>query len=327
MAKRAKHKYWIGFDLGGTKMMACVLDPDFRIVGRKRRKTRPAPGDKSGLSRIAETIEQALEDAGVSSAEVAGMGIGSPGPLDLDRGILVDAPNLGWGKLLLRRGLERRFRVPVVVSNDVDAGTYGEYRFGAARRARCVVGVFPGTGIGGSCILEGRILRGQHYSCFEIEHCQLQPDGPLCGCGQRGCLEALASRGAIAQAVAAAVQRGAAPYVAREAGSDLAAIRSSLLARAIAAGDKVVERIVRDAAGWLGVGVAAVVNLVAPDIVVLGGGLVEAMPDLFVKQVDLVARARVMPAFRDSFKVKAARLGDDATAIGAAAWARRTVAD
>jgi glucokinase len=308
-------------------MMACVFDPDFRIVGRKRRKTKSVPGEKSGLIRIGETIEQALEDAGVSLAELAGIGIGSPGPLDLDKGILLDTPNLGWGKLQLRRGLERRFRAPVVVSNDVDAGTYGEYCFGAARRARCIVGIFPGTGIGGSCIVENRIVRGRHCSCFEIGHCQLQPDGPLCGCGQRGCLEALASRGAIAQAVAAAVQRGAAPYVARQVGADLAGIRSSLLARAIAAGDKVVERIVRDAARWLGVGAATAVNLMAPDIVVLGGGLVEAMPDLFVKEVDLVARARVMPAFRNSFKVKAARLGDDATAIGAAAWARRTLAE
>jgi glucokinase len=209
-----------------------------------------------------------------------------------------------------------------VVINDVDAGVYGEYKRGAARKARCVVGVFPGTGIGGGCVYEGRIVRGKDKSCFEIGHCQVQPDGPLCGCGRRGCLEAVSNRLSIAAAAATAAYRGEAPHLLEEAGTDIARIRSSVLARSIKAGDEAVERIVRQAAAWLGVGIAATVNLMNPDVVVLGGGMVEAMPELFLEEVGRSARAHVMSAFKKDFTVAVAELGDDAGVIGAAAWAK-----
>jgi glucokinase len=209
--------------------------------------------------------------------------------------------------------------------NDVDAGLYGEYRFGAGRGGRCVLGVFPGTGIGGGCVYEERILRGRTSSCMEIGHVQVMPGGPLCGCGQEGCLEAVASRLAIAADAAKAVHRGEAPYLEAIAGSDIAAIRSGALARAISAGDSVIEQIVRRAAGYIGVAVAGAIHLLAPDIVVLGGGLVEAMPELFVTEVESTARGRVMSSYATSFRVLAAELGDDAAAMGAAAWAQHVI--
>jgi len=323
MPKHPRRRYWIGFDLGATKMMACVFDDDFKLHGSRRRKTRPSDGKEPPLRRIADTIEQALEAADVGLERVAGIGFGTPGPLDLDQGALLNAPNLPWGRLPLQRAMAKRFKRPVAVINDVDAGTYGEYVSGAARRARCAVGIFPGTGIGGGCVYEGCILRGRKLSCLEIGHIQVQPNGPLCGCGQRGCLEAVASRIAIAQAAAAAALRGEAPHLLQNAGADLAAIRSSALAEAIAAGDQVVENIVRDAARWLGIGIATVISLLAPDVVVLGGGLVEAMPNLFLTESESAARARVMPVFRRGFRLTTAQLGDQATALGAAAWARQ----
>jgi len=146
----------------------------------------------------------------------------------------------------------------------------------------------------------------------------------LCGCGQEGCLEAVASRLAIAADAAKAVHRGEAPYLETTVGSDLAQIRSGALARSVAAGDAVVEQIVRRAAGYIGVAVAGAIHLLAPDLVVLGGGLVEAMPELFVTEVENTARGRVMASYADLFQVAAAQLGDDAGALGAAAWARET---
>jgi len=324
MAEQKERNVWLGFDLGGTKMLALVFNGKFDLLGERRRKTRAAEGAEAGMDRIRETIEQALQEAHVSRDELAGIGLATPGPLDLEKGLLLESPNMGWSRMPLRKTLEKDFNCPVVVINDVDAGTYGEYRFGAAQNARCVVGVFPGTGIGGGCIYEGKIIRGKANSCFEIGHIQVLSGGPRCGCGQHGCLEAVASRLAIAAAAAAAAYRGEAPNLLKEAGTDLANIRSSALARAIAAGDKVVEQIVTDAARWLGVGVAAVVNLVAPDVVVLGGGLVEAMPALFRNEVRDVARGRVMPAFQAAFEVVVSKLGDNATATGAAAWAGET---
>ncbi|MGQ9661488.1 MAG: ROK family protein [Kiritimatiellia bacterium] len=321
MAKAETNGFWVGFDLGGTKMMGAVFDGRFKVLARQRRKTKATRGVNAGIQRIVATIEEALTETGVKRSEVRAIGIGSPGPLDLNHGVILETPNLGWKKVPLARKLREIFHCPVFLINDVDAGVYGEYRFGAARGARCVVGAFPGTGIGGGCVYEGKIIRGKSLSCFEMGHITVQPDGPLCGCGRYGCLEAVASRLAVAAAAAEAAFRGQAPHLLKIVGTDVSEIKSTDLAAAIEAGDKVIEQIVRRAAQWLGVGIGTVVNLLAPDVVVLGGGLVEAMPKLYLEEVSRAARRHVMPSFRDSFRVTAARLGDDACAAGAAAWA------
>ena len=189
---------------------------------------------------------------------------GSAGPLDLDEGVILDAPNLGWKDVKMKATLEKEFGCPAAVMNDVDAGVYGEYRFGAARSSRCVLGVFPGTGIGGGCVYDGKIVRGKTNSCMEIGHIQVVPDGPLCGCGLRGCLEAVASRLAISAAAAQAAYRGQAPDLLDAAGTSLDQIRSGALADSIAAGDTVVESIVRNAARHIGTAVASAVHLCRP---------------------------------------------------------------
>jgi glucokinase len=310
-----KNEYWIGFDLGGTKMMALVYDASFRPIVRRRRKTKGHEGADSGLLRIISTIDEALGEAQLDRSAVRGIGVGSAGPLDLDEGVILDAPNLGWKDVKIKAALEKEFGCPAAILNDVDAGVYGEYRFGAGRDSRCLVGVFPGTGIGGGCVYDGKILRGRTNSCMEIGHIQVMPDGPLCGCGLHGCLEAVASRLAIAGAAAQAAYRGLAPHLLEIAGTDLDNIRSG-------AGDTVIETIVRTAAGHMGTALASVVHLLAPDCVVLGGGLVEAMPRLIVDAVTESARQKLLPSFVDSFSVQPAELGDDSTAMGAAAWVR-----
>lgn len=320
MAKSTRD-LWVGFDLGGTKMLAVVYDRELKPLGRKRRKSKGADGPEAGLERVRLTIMEALEEVGAAKERLAGVGIACPGPIDPDKGSITELPNLGWTHVPVRRLLKKALGAPIAVLNDVDAGTYGEYRFGAARGARCALGVFPGTGVGGGCILNDRIIQGRHHSCLEIGHLAVQPQGAHCGCGQRGCLETVASRLAISQAAAAAAYRGEAPWLLREAGTDLRTIRSGVLAGAIEHGDTVVEKIVRDAARWLGVGVACVVNLLLPDIVVLGGGLVEAMPEIFRSEVSAAARGHVMRAYGKSFRVRVAELGDDAGVMGAAAWA------
>ena len=322
--KTNDNKYWVGVDLGGTKMLVTLLDQSLRPCGRKRTKTKAQSGKDVGLARMSDSIRAVLENADVTPKQLLGIGVGCPGPLDLDSGVVLEMPNLGWKNTPVREHLEDVLGCPAVVINDVDAGTYGEYRFGAARDVRCVVGVFPGTGIGGGCVYEGSVLRGRNGSCMEIGHVPVDPQGSLCGCGQRGCLEAMAGRLAISAAAAAAAYRGEAPNLLAAAGTDLSNIRSGVLAASVKAGDKVVERILRDAARLIGWACAGVVNLLAPDRLVLGGGLVEALPDLFREEVDRSVRARVMPAYRDAFEVVVAKLGDDATALGAAAWAEHT---
>jgi len=312
-------KMWLGFDLGGTKMLATVFDEKFRPQGRKRRKTKGAEGAEGGIERIIKTIDEALEEAKATPSQLAGIGVGCPGPLDLDKGVIIESPNLGWKNVKLAQTLTDHYKCPVAIGNDVDVGVFGEYRFGAGKSGRCVLGIFPGTGIGGGLVYEGAIFRGKTVSCMEIGHMVVEPRGRLCGCGKRGCLETVASRLAIAAEVAMASFRGETKVIFEAAGTDLSDIRSSLLADAVKAGDKVVERIIRNAAKRIGEATANACNLLAPDIIVLGGGLVEALSGIFVEEVKDAVKDKVMDSFAGSISVKVAELGDDAGVMGAAA--------
>lgn len=312
--------YRIGFDLGGTKMLSILFDREFSAVGRVRRRTRGHEGVEFGLNRICETIQRTLDKCDISAKQLDGIGVGCPGTLNLDTGTILNAPNLGWKNARLQKVLSERFECPVQIVNDVDAGVYGEYRFGVASGARCVVGVFPGTGVGGGCVYDGRILRGRTSSCMEVGYLPLSGAGPRAGSGPPGSLEAMASRLAISGEAAKAVYRGQAPNLRATAGTDLANIRSGILAKAISDGDDAIRVIVEEAADYIGQAVGSLVNLLAPDIVVLGGGLVEAMPGIYLPAVKTGARKTVLPDLAGEFEVKVARLGDDATALGAAGW-------
>ena len=324
MAK-AQRKYWLGFDLGGTKMLAVVYDKAFEPVGSQRRRTKAQLGAEAGVERILNTIDDALANAGISAGQLAGIGIGCPGPVNPETGVSFALSNLGWESIALAAVLEKRFDCPAVLANDVDMGTFGEFQFGAGKGGTSVLGVFPGTGIGAGCVQRGQILSGKGISCLELGHICVQPDGPLCGCGRRGCLETFASRLAISSACAVAAYRGEAPYLLKHAGMDLSNIRSGALAASVAAGDIAVAQIIEHAAEWLGVGIATAVNLLAPDVVVLGGGLVEAMPKRILKAATRSAASHVMPVYEDRFKIVVAELGDDATTKGAAAWAHHVI--
>ncbi|HMO13871.1 MAG TPA: ROK family protein [Pirellulaceae bacterium] len=315
---------WVGFDLGGTKMLASVFDQNFQKLGRAKQKSKGNEGVAAGLNRICKAIREAIDDAHVDPKQIAGIGIGCPGPLDLKKGILKTAPNLGWSNVPIRDHLQAEFGCPVIVANDVDAGVYGEYRFGAGKNARCVVGIFPGTGVGGGCVYEGKIIQGANCTCMEIGHLPLLPDGPLDGCNNAGSVEALASRLTIAAAAAQAAYRGQAPSLLESCGTDIRNIRSNAIAEA-AAKEKSIRLIVEHAADHLALAVVSMIHLLAPDVIVLGGGLVEAMPELLCQRIEKSVRKRVLPTFADVFTIKIAKLGDDATACGAAAWAAQQI--
>jgi glucokinase len=310
---------WVGFDLGGSKMMATVFDHAFNIVAFERKKTRGEIGMEAGLARMAKTIQSALDQAGQKQENLSGIGVGCPGPLDLDKGVIIDTPNIGWREVPVKAYMEKTFSCPAVIANDVDAGTYGEYRFGAARKARCVLGVFPGTGIGGACIYEGRIFRGRTGSCMELGHFPVCPQGAMAGPGRYGTLESMTSRLALASQAAMTAYRGQAPALMRMAGTNVADIKSGILARAIEEGDTIIEELVRRTAAQLGMTLAGVINLLAPDVVVLGGGLVEAMPALYLEEVKQALTSHAMPAYAKEARVVTAELGDNACVMGAAA--------
>ena len=305
-----------GVDIGGTKIMAVVFDHAFEKQGEERKKTRGKRVEESPEDRIARIIDAALEEAG--GPQLRAIGCGCPGPTDGERGVVIDTPNLGWKDFPLASMLEKRYGVPVKLENDVNAGTYGEWRFGEVADEPNVLGVFPGTGIGAGLIVNGQLLHGHSGGAGEIGHMTIDVDGPYCGCGKRGCLESMASRLAIASQVALLAARGDAPYILRECGTDLGDIRSGALAKAIEAGESMVEGVVRKAAYRVGIAVGNAINLVSPGAVVLGGGLVEAMEELWIDEVSRGVHDHAMPMLRKDVRIVAARLGDDAVAKGAA---------
>ena len=306
-------------------MLAVVFDERLKMLAKKRRKTRSGEGEVVSMDRIAETIQMALEEAGADAESVAGIGAGVPGPLDLQKGMILEAPNLGWKNVALQDYLSKKFKCPAVICNDVDGGVFGEYVMGAGQGYRSVLGVFPGTGIGGGFVYEGQIFRGTRSSCMEVGYLQVASEGPLAGAGPPGTLEGLASRLAISAEAAKAVYRGQAPHLRELAGTDISRIRSSMLAKSIALGDKVIEQIVSRAAEQVGRGIGSLINILAPDVVVLGGGLVEAMPRLYLDAVSQGLKKTVLPSLADCARLKVSELGDYAGATGAAALVRQEV--
>ena len=314
LLERGEHV--VGVDIGGTKTMALVLNHKFETVARSRKKTRANKDGEPVEDRIVRIIQEAIGQADVGA--IKGIGAGSPGPLDPKTGVIIDTPNLAWKNFPLGQTLSDAFNVPVAVDNDVNMGTYGEWRLGEAKDCKNVVGIFPGTGIGGGLIINGELFHGFTGAAGEVGHMTIEVDGPYCGCGKRGCFEAVASRLAIASQVAALAIRDDAPAIFAECGADLSKIRSGVLAKAIENGDKKVEDVVRKAAYYVGIAAANLINILSPEAVVLGGGLVEAMEDLYLEEAGNAIKKHAMPFLRKGVKLVAANLGDDAVALGAA---------
>ena len=322
-----KRELYAGLDLGGTKIAAALLTGDGRIVGRARLGSRAGSGGDAVAENMLTAVDEALHSAGTTRAALRGAGIGAPGPLDYATGVILFAPNLGMRDFPLRDYIAERLGVPVFLDNDVNMGTYGEYLAGAARGYRYVLGVFPGTGVGGGLIVDGQVFRGANGTAGEIGHIIVQHGGALCGCGQRGCLEAYASRSAIARDLVMLAAIGQAPTVRAAAGTRLKAVKSGVIARALAANEPAVREVVERSAHYLGIGVANCVNLFSPDLVVLGGGLVGKLGDRYVAQVERAMQRHALEAPAAGVRVVPAQLGDEAGVRGAVGGLREMLAE
>lgn len=318
-----KKSYVIGFDLGGTKVLAVLFDSKFRRVSEVKAKTKAQKGEKNFIKTLRACFDELLSESGVRRSEIIGIGMGSPGVIDEQRGVVEISPNIPFLKNYpLAAKLQRECKLPVVLGNDVNIGLFGEHQFGAAKGYAHVIGIFMGTGIGGALILNNELYAGAGGAAGEVGHIQVDPQGPQCGCGKLGCFEALCSRLSIAAEAAALAARGQAPHLFQETGTDLLDIRSGQIAEAIRRGDKALAELMRRKASRIGAVVAGLVNALNPELVVLGGGLVEAMPSLIVKEAARSLQVHAMPALARKVAVVPARLGDYAIPMGAAkrAW-------
>lgn len=313
-----KKNYWIGIDLGGTKMLTGLLDGKFKVRAEEKVKVDVSKGAKNLLANIKESVNRVLEDGGVKAKQLGGIGIGCPGIIDTQKGKVVSSPNIPFLKGFNFAGkIGKMFHVPVRLENDVNTGLFGEHQFGAAKGYDHVVGIFVGTGIGGALIINGELYHGLG-AAGEIGHTLLDLNGPLCGCGQRGCLEAFTGRIAIASEAAVLAVKQQAPHLYDSIGGDISKIKSKVISKAIQEGDEPLKELIRYKSQILGRAMANVVNLLNPEMIVLGGGVVEAMPKLIVNEARQAMLARAMKPMGKQVKVVEAKLGDHAIVKGAA---------
>jgi glucokinase len=322
--KHAPNKrFVVGMDLGGTKILAAVFDARNRLLAREKKGTRPDLGPNGVLDRAAECVNEALAAAAVPHTAVTSVGVGIPGLVDTRGGIVRVAPNLHWKNVPFGKLLGRRLHIPVTIVNDVQAGTIAVQQVGAGRRLRDFVCLFIGTGIGGGMVVRGELYRGAGGMGGEIGHMVVMAhDGPKCGCGNRGCLEAVASRSAIVRRVVSAMDKGRKSVVRDLCDGDLRRIRSRILAEAYREGDKLVRDIIDDACDYVGIGAANLINILNPQAVILGGGLIEALGDKMLPRIRKSAWAHTIAPSPERVNILDSGLGDDAGVLGSALAAR-----
>lgn len=340
-----RHPWVVGVDLGGSNLRVAVYRDlgaaaaAARTAGRALAQApaavirRPVGSDRSVetiIERIAAAVRDVLAEVGASPVAVVPVGIGLAAMLADRRGTVANSPHLGWRDVAFGPALARRLGParPVGVYNDVNAITYGEFGVGAGAGARDLLCVFVGTGIGGGLVIDGQLYRGATGTAGEIGHIVVDAGGRHCGCGQRGCLEAYASRSAITRTLLGEIQRGR-PSVLRELlaggepGVGSAAIRSGLIAQAVAANDELTMSVLDEAAAYLGIGLASAINLVNPWRIILGGGLIEAV-DFFFEAVSRNARQGALPVPGGQIEIVRTGLGDNSGVVGAAVMAAET---
>jgi len=315
-----------GIDLGGTKIQAAVVDEadNHQVLGHKRDQTPLKGGPKAIAARMAEVLKEALEEAGLKTSDLAGVGVGSPGSVDDSKGTVSGAMNLSeWaGSFNLRKALEKDLGAPVSLGNDVDLATDAEFEIGAAKQFQTLLGVFWGTGVGGGLVLQGKPWVGRG-TAGEIGHMVVRVDGAQCGCGRRGCMEAYAGRGAMEARARRRVEQKEKTVlfeIMEERGRDR--LSSGIWERALARDDQMAIELLEDAVEALGNGIASAVNLLDPEAVVIGGGLGIRLGEPWVERIRQAMHPHL---FMDEHPpaVLLAELGDLGGAHGGALLASR----
>jgi len=331
MPPRKRQRYIIGVDLGGTNVVAGAMPEDgSREIAMRSEPTRADQGAEAVVDRIARMIDtviaETIAETSAKREDFAGVGIGSPGPLDRERGIVIVTPNLGWRNFPLRDEISKRVGLPASLDNDANCATLGEWWCGAAKGARHVIGITIGTGIGGGLILDGRLFHGASDVAGEIGHATIDSTGRRCKCGNYGCLEAYASGPAIAERAREALAGGEPSILPKLVNDDLNKITAQLVYDAAKKDDAVARQVVRETANFLGAGVANLLNIFNPDVVVIAGGVTQAGAPLFEPLRAEVRRRAFRPAV-EACKILPGTLRGSAGVVGAVATFKEQALD
>lgn len=310
------NKYSIGIDLGGTKILAGVVDTEKGLVlDTAKKRTKKLEADFI-VQRIIETAEKAICKAQVPVSQISSIGIGAAGQVDRKNGVLISAPNLNCFDVELKRIIEEHFNIPTYVGNDVEVATLGEMKFGSGVGYNNFVCVFIGTGIGSGIVCEGKHIKGATGTAGEIGHIIVDSGGRLCGCGGQGCLEAYASRTAIEKRILSSIKKGHKSIIS-DSIKESGVIRSKDLSDALDVGDEVVLNALTEASDYLSSGLASVINFYNPELIILGGGLMEAI-DLFYEMTVKKTFAKALAVPAQKTKIMKTQLKDYSGIVGAA---------
>lgn len=308
-------RYVVGVDFGGTHLRAALINEGGEVVHREKRKTEAWLGPAAVIARIADAVRDVM--TAVATEEVVGVGVIAPGPSNPYTGVVLKAPNLdGWELIALESALEQHLGKEVWLGNDANLAALAEHRYGAGRGYAHLIYVTVSTGIGGGVIINNQMLLGAQGLAAEIGHMQIIPDGPLCGCGNRGCVESVASGPNIARIARERIAHGEA--------SALSALGEKIstehIVKAAQAGDALAIDVLADAGAYVGMAIANLVHIFNPQRIIIGGGVSNAGAFLF-DPIRKAAKQRTMPVYHGTFDIVPAALGDDVGLLGAAALA------
>ena len=306
----------VGIDIGGTKLATVVADSTGHIFSKVRKPTLAERGPEYALQLLFEMVRETINLAGLEQKSISAIGVSCGGPLDTKTGVVYSPPNLpGWDALPLKAQLESEFEIPVTIENDANASALAEYRFGGGRGYNAVLYMTMSTGIGGGIVIDGQIYHGANDSAGEVGHQILLPDGPLCGCGKRGCLEALCSGPAIARRARTAIQEQLAEKntlattLLNLADGRIESVKSEHVLAAARTGDVLALQLVDETAYYMGWGIANLVNVLNPDIVLLGT-IAIAAGDLLLNPIRKTVSEFAMTRPAEAVKIAPAQLGE-----------------
>lgn len=323
MTNTSRERYIIGVDLGGTNIVCGAMPEDgSREIAMRSQPTYAEQGADTVVDRIVQMIEDVIAltsaETGAVREDFIGVGVGAPGPLDRERGVVIVAPNLGWHEFPLRDAIAQQVGLPVTLDNDANCATVGEWWVGAAKGGRNVVGLTIGTGIGGGLILDGKLYHGSSDVAGEIGHTTIDSTGRRCKCGNYGCLEAYTSGPAIAERAREALAGDLNSMLPGMVQGRLERITAQTVYDASRLGDMIAREVVRDTARFLGAGIANLLNIFNPDVVVVAGGVTAAGDALFEPLRAEVRRRAFRPAV-EACRIVAGSLPGSAGVVGAVA--------
>jgi len=319
----SKPTYSVGVDLGGTKILAGVFDSNYECLARIKTSTKPDRGPEGVIERITRCVRDVVDESDLSMNQIRGVGIGAPGAVDIEEGRVIFAPNLSWKDVPLKKLLEKELNLPVFLENDCKLNTLGVFDAELKSKPRHMIGLFLGTGIGAGIVIDGKLYRGFNGAAGEVGHMVIDINGPECGCGNRGCFEALASRRAIFRTIQSAVKQGQDTVLIDMLGKELTDMRSGDIRKALRRGDKFVAKVIDQAAEYTGIAVGNLINLFNPQVIVIGGGVIEQLEHEMLPIIEKVAKAHALSGTAKGIEIMATRLGDDAGITGGAVLVQR----